>query len=708
MKNPNSAKVPQSLMNSSRTEFGTNGVPEISLKCIKGAIPTDLHGHMFIVGPVGFEDTPYGHGIPVFNGDGMVYRLDFDRPGEVGLKTEIARTPCFYADSATRTRKKYQRYRFRNWGNMRFSAALGLRNPVNTAFLAIKSPQEPNNRLLMTYDAGRPYEIDPVSLKIKTAVGTNQEWRSAVPQIKSLFNQVFPVVLSTAHPVCDEHTGEVFTINYGRSIENLLSTIPLIDGLNNMPQAVQELVEPLVDTVITNKPVQQFFSMGLKSIQDIMKGSTKLFNKLLKSTTGIEVEDFTYLIRWDGKGNLERWKLVLADCSPVKIEQSVHQIGISKDFIVIIDTAFKVGVDQILNNPLPDAEKTETALRTLLTRPQFPDSKVYIVPRDRLKRGQPTNRKTKEPEITVIPLTLPLESIHFAVDYEASNEEKPDDSVRKINLYVTHNCATDVSECIRSYDRSAYSPQDNLPSRLNGMLAIGQMDVNRLGRYVIDGDRGVIIDSKVVHNQDYTFGVGLMTYRERLLSGETVKQIEDIYAHSWGFWEELMPEFIFDLYKNYKYRLMSVEEILQLPQKPKPVYLFRLHTSTMEFADCYEFRPGYMMSSPQFVPRKNGTDSSTDGYIVCTVNTPDDDEIWIFDAKKLSAGPVCQLSYSGFNFGYTIHTTWLPKISSDTTIGNGTSDYHISVRQDYEELVKQQSEAVQELFEQHIYPKFES
>lgn len=702
-----SAKVPQSLMDSSRTEFGSNGVGQISLNTVKGEIPADLHGHMFIVGPVGFTDTPYGDGTPVFNGDGMVYRLDFDRPGEVRLKTKIAKTPCFYADLATRTRRQYNKYRFRNWGNMRFSLTLGLRNLVNTAFLVMKSPQEPNNRLLMTYDAGRPYEIDPVSLKLKTPVGTNQEWRSVVPRIKPFLNQVFPVVLSTAHPACDEHTGEIFTINYGRSIANLLSTVPFVNSINGLPQAVKDFVEPLVDNVISNESVKQFLSMGLKFTQDVFKSSAELGNKLLKPIIGVDVEDFTYLIRWNQKGSLERWKLVLLDGSPVKIEQSVHQIGVTKDFIVIIDTAFKVGVDQILNNPLPDAEKTERALRILLTRPQFPDSKVYIVRRDRLEDGQRPASSTEEIELPVIPLVLPLESIHFAVDYEASNEENSDDSVRKINLYITHNCATDVSEHIRSYDRSAYHPDQNLPSRLDGMLAIGQMDVNRLGRYVIDGDRGVILDSKVVHNQDYTFGVGLITYRERLLSGETPIQIEDIYAHSWGFWEELMPEFIFDLYKNYKYRLISIEEIRKLPQKNKPVYLFRLHTKTMEFADHYQFPLGYMMSSPQFVPRKDGTDSSTDGYIVCTVNTPNQDEIWIFDAKELSPGPVCQLNYPGFNFGYTIHTTWLPKISSYTTNSSGTSDYHISVRQDYEQFVKQQPQAVQDIFEQYIYPNFE-
>ncbi len=696
-----SATVPQSLMNSSRKEFGSNNIPEITLNVIEGEIPSDLYGHVFIIGPVGFEDTPYGHGTPVFNGDGMVYRLDFDEPEKVRLKTAIAKTPCFYADSATRTRKKYHKYRFLNWGNMRFSVPLGLRNPVNTAFLPIKSPQDIGNRLLITYDAGRPYEIDPVSLQVKTPVGSNQEWRSTVPRIKSYLNQVFPVVLSTAHPVCDERTGETFTINYGRSIANLLSTIPLVDGLNNIPQEVRGLIEPLADTVINNQSLQQFLGFGLQFTQGVLKNFTELFSKLLKSNMGIEVEDFTYLIRWNHQGSFERWKLVLPDGSPVKIEQSVHQIGISKDFILIIDTAFKVGVDQILNHPLPDIEETERVLRILLTRPQSPDSQVYIVRRDLLVEGQRPVNGTEEVELTVIPLILPLESIHFVMDYEPDSNNEPGNKLRKINLYITHNCATDVSECIRSYDRSAFHQDYNLPSRLDGMLAIGQMDVNRLGRYVIDGDRGVILDSKVVHNQDYTFGVGLITYRERLESGETVKQIENIYGHSWGFWSELMPEFIFDLYKNYKYRLMSIEEILKLPQQKKPVYLFRLNTKTMEFEDTYEFPMNHMMSSPQFVPRKDGSGSSTDGYITCTVNTPDGDEIWIFDASDLKSGTVCKLNYPGFNFGYTIHTTWLPEI------GSNISDYYVPVQKDYEELLENQEQDIKDIFEQYVFPNFQ-
>ena len=44
----------------------------------------------------------------------------------------------------------------------RISRQLGVRNPLNTAFLPMQ------DRMLLTYDAGRPYEIDTESLEVIT------------------------------------------------------------------------------------------------------------------------------------------------------------------------------------------------------------------------------------------------------------------------------------------------------------------------------------------------------------------------------------------------------------------------------------------------------------------------------------------------------------------------------------------------------------
>jgi carotenoid cleavage dioxygenase-like enzyme len=691
-----SAKVPQSLMNSSRKEFGTNDRPKLRLEVKEGTIPIDLQGHVFIVSPVGFEDSTYGKGLAVFNGDGMIYRLDLDRPEEVYLKTELARTPCFYADNAvqkqqpTRLGKAHAtrtRYRFYNWGLMRYSLVLGLRDSLNTAFLPMPFLDKGEERLLVTYDAGRPYEIDTKSLKVVTPAGSNREWRSAIP-----IKQPFPAHLSTAHPTFDIVTGEMFTVNYGRSVINLLDTIPSFEKLNELPDDIEEFFGNIARLF-----GREFLQPLFQEMRQVSEEIFGLFEKALETISGIQVPNFVYLLRWDGNGDIERWRLVLSDGSPVKIEQSVHQIGITKDYIVLIDTAFKVGVEQLLNNPIPDNEPLEKSLRILLTRPQFPDSNIYIVRRRDLVNGQRPAACDTEVTVVAKKVVLPLESIHFLTDYD-----NPDSN---ITLHIAHNCATDVSEVVRGYDESAYQPGRSLPSRLDGMLAIGQMDVNRLGRYKINGETGAIADSQVIHDDRITFGVGLYTYRERLLSGEFPSKIENIYWHSWGFWEELMPKFIFDLYKDYKHRMLGEEVMRNLPnQKPKPVYLFRVDTESMEFADAYEFPIGYMMSSPQFVPRKDGTGSSTDGYIVCIVLTPESetqDEIWIFDADKLAKGPICKLTHPLFKVGYTLHTTWLPTISSRK------ASYCIPVREDYQALVDNADSTIRELFERDIYPHFE-
>jgi carotenoid cleavage dioxygenase-like enzyme len=679
------AKVPQSLMTSSRQEFGKDGCPKLRLEVKEGAIPLDLQGHVFIVGPVGFENCNYGEGLAIFNGDGMIYRLDLDQEGEVWLKTEIARTPCFYADLALQQEQPTQsRYRFHNWGLMRYSLLLGLRDCLNTAFLPMPFPNE--ERLLVTYDAGRPYEIDTESLKVITPVGANQEWRSAVP-----IKQPFPTHLSTAHPTFDGYTGEMFTVNYGRSVVNLLDTVPFFDRFNELPDDLEQVFGSIARLV-----GQDFWQPLFQETRQVFEALFNLFEKGFESVTGIDVPNFVYLLRWDGQGDLERWRLILPDGSPVKLEQSVHQIGVTEDYLVLIDTAFKVGVEQILNNPLPDSEQLEKPLRVLLTRPQLPDSNIYIVRRRDLVNGQRPAQCDTEVTVVAKKVVLPLESIHFLTDYD-----NPDGN---ITLHIAHNCATDVSEVVRGYDESAYQPGRSLPSRLDGMLAIGQMDVNRIGRYKINGETGAITDSKVIHNDKVTFGVGLYTYRERLSSGKLPRKIENIYWHSWGFWEELMPKFIFDLYKNYKHRILSQEVMQNLPNaEAKPVYLFRVNTESMNFADIYEFPVGYMMTSPQFVPRKNGTGDSTDGYIFCSVLTPESnsqDEIWIFKADDLKSGPICKLTHSLFKVGYTIHTTWLPKIAQRT------ASYCIPIKQDYEALVQKADSTIQALFERDIYPHF--
>jgi hypothetical protein len=89
---------------------------------------------------------------------------------------------------------KYEKYQFSNYGIARFSLSLGLRNQLNTAFLPMKFAQDSCERLLVTYDAGRPYEIDTDTLEVVTPVGSNQEWRGQLDKVKFPINaKKFPL-----------------------------------------------------------------------------------------------------------------------------------------------------------------------------------------------------------------------------------------------------------------------------------------------------------------------------------------------------------------------------------------------------------------------------------------------------------------------------------------------------------------------------------
>ncbi|OCQ97947.1 hypothetical protein BCD67_02105 [Oscillatoriales cyanobacterium USR001] len=355
-------RVPQSIMTASQCEL-----TDLKLNVVEGELPDKLQGHVFIVAPVGSVDSgglPYPDGSPIFNGDGMIYRLDFDRKGEVRITNRIAQTPCYYADQATKPGSKYANYNFQNHGLSRFSKALGVRNQLNTAFLNMRFSEDAIDRLLVTFDAGRPYEIDTESLEVVTPVGSNVEWR---PEISRGFP--FAPVLSTAHPVFDAFTDEMFIVNYGRSFGNFLETIPLIYEAEKLPQAIKKVLEAIARFLNAQKIVKFLLS----KISQFFGCIFQFFLNLIEKIAKINLQNFVYLIRWDGVGEFDRWKLVLSDRSPVIINQSLHQIGLTRNYIILMDTAFSVGLAQTFNNPIPKHKHIEQAIRDILSRPVSPD-----------------------------------------------------------------------------------------------------------------------------------------------------------------------------------------------------------------------------------------------------------------------------------------------------------------------------------------------
>ncbi|MBE9031557.1 carotenoid oxygenase family protein [filamentous cyanobacterium LEGE 11480] len=682
-------KLPPAVMSASRIELSNQ-----PLDILEGQLPDDLQGHLFFIGPVGSVESgglPYAKGDPIFNGDGMVFRLDFEGRAPK-ISSSIMKTPDFYADEATQKIEQFRSLAFKNHGVSRFSFGLGMRNQLNTAFVPMQRQGDDTSRLLVTFDAGRHYEINPKSLEVMTPIGSNQEWRP-----ETTFLSPFQPVLSTAHPVYDGATGELLTVNYGRSMSSFMSAIPWVEAAEKFPGEILKLLEAIARLFKVEWILKLTFG-------NLAIFSTKLLLSVvqqLEKITNLNIANFTYLMRWDGSGELERWRLVLPDGTPVKIRQSLHQIGLTQRYVILVDTSFSIGLAQVFNNPLPHVPKLEGLFRQLLSSPANPDSKIYIVRREDLQQGQLTTQSDQEVTVTVQPLNLPMEVLHFAVDYE--------DTEDMITLHLGHICADDAAAWIREFDVNAEINHESVPGRLAGMQT-EVMDVSRLGRYEVNPKTGSIVAAKIISDIDLTWGVEFYTYANYPNLGQPVGQVKHIYWTSFGCWPELLTKFSYDLLKNYKYRTVPTDTLLDWAAQGqgKPAALFRLNTETQSIEDKYQLSSdaeyGALVNSPQFVPRASRSQAAEldqDGYIICTVFVGEQSQIWIFDGQCLSQGPICKLGHAALNFGFTLHSTWLP------TLERTAQDYKIDVRSDYQSLVGHQGQKVQQLFEEQVYPHFE-
>lgn len=704
---PPAPVIPDSLMTASAEEQTALALAPLDGT---GPLPADLGGHVFFVAPVGGVDSIVdGYGLPradgttIFNGNGMVFRLDFDGSGGVAVTSRLAKTPDYYADLITYDVSLFAPLRFNDMGLVRFGI-LGSRNQINTAFVPMLQRGQPP-RLILTWDAGRPYEIDPATLDLVTPVGTRDEWKA------TLFSFLpFPVVLATAHPCFDSRTGELYGVNYGRSLLNFAgmggygravedgkaSGPPLVPppGLSPILLAdLDRLCGEAADAIDDGRPfpeidramdavVDALSKLGrdgrpLKRLAEIKFGGTP--------TTGAPEfdlfgENFVRLVRWNGSGPLEVFNLVMPDQSPVVILNTMHQIAITRSWVVLMDTAFKFGLETLFNNPFPNLPRLERLLRWLLTNPQISSTPVYLVRRADLKAGVST--------VVVKPLSFTPESVHVLADY--------DDLDDRITIYCQHNAATDISEWLRAYDQSP-GTRENPPQILRGLISVGQMDLNRLGRHVIDAATGTLVESKILTDVERGLAYGLYSLRETQDGDQQHDRLETLYWAGLGLWDDMSTKFIDRLYARYPNRILPLMELHELRANGGlQGSILRIDCGSMSIVDAYLLPAGNWLCSLQFVPGKSG------GYLVTTVATtapaPGGSEIWIFDANNLAAGPKWKRGASGLSFGFTLHTAYLAEVAPRACT------YDVPVEKDYADLGPRLDEQARDFIEKYVIP----
>jgi len=199
-----------SLALGSHTEIGGQGDGDEALTVVEGKLPSDMLGHVLIVASV-----PDRADLPLLTGEGVVYRLSFDK-SEARIKTRVIRTDDWYVAQKVRGTSD-------DFGLIfdiaQFSPTFGARNLANTALLPMM-----DGRLLATYDMGRPIELDPRTLQPITPVGLQDGWRPSMD--KGLFTMHFV----TAHPAYDAQEQVVYAINYGLSVLTQFLRIVRWDG----------------------------------------------------------------------------------------------------------------------------------------------------------------------------------------------------------------------------------------------------------------------------------------------------------------------------------------------------------------------------------------------------------------------------------------------------------------------------------------------
>ena len=167
------------------------------LGVVAGTWPADLSGELVISAP--HPDT--FDGPHPFFGEGMTYRLSLEA-GTHGAPTGSFAWRQARIDSPS-ARLRAKRPDVFSASMMGVQSPFGITNSANTA------PLPWGDRLFMTWDVGRPVEVDPLTLGFLGDVGHRSQWNvfEISPQ------PVLPLVMSTAHPVIDPDRQVMWSVN---------------------------------------------------------------------------------------------------------------------------------------------------------------------------------------------------------------------------------------------------------------------------------------------------------------------------------------------------------------------------------------------------------------------------------------------------------------------------------------------------------------
>ncbi len=389
------------------------------------------------------------------------------------------------------------------------------------------------------------------------------------------------------------------------------------------------------------------------------------------------------LMRWRGEGELESWKVCDESGKDIRIRQSVHELIFTRDYIILADAAFAVGMGFLTpwkSTPLP-SQKTD----------------VYIVDRRQLVSGQ-KSVCAKRAEIDEA-------CIHLAAEYE-----NPQDV---ITVYMLHTPATNTAEIIRIDDKDLGGV--HFAKHMVGYGTLPVMDISAVGKHTLNiKNSAVHVKSEYIQDERYCWGPYIYTYMGR----QTRPLCEqDLFVMFKGFKRELLPRRIYEAHKDMPNRKVPLERMVSPVQNGKSAggidvnnCIVRIDKERFQIADAYEMPNGVYLHTIACI---ESSDENACGYVLAGVvrdveqnEKSSGHEYWLFEADKLSCGPICTLSHPLLNNSILFHALYLSH-KQEKLLDKKDATYHVSLREDFpKEEIERYNPEVMQVFEKVIWPYF--
>ncbi len=382
-----------------------------------------------------------------------------------------------------------------------------------------------------------------------------------------------------------------------------------------------------------------------------------------------------YLLRWDGKGEFEKWAVVNEQGENIRVMQSIHELIFTRDYIILADTAFLTGAEILSpwkNAPLPN---TKTV--------------VYIVDRRHMQKSGG--------KLVAKRIEIDEACIHLTAEYENPNDV--------LSIYMLHTPATNTAEIIRSYDKDMYGRR--FAEHVVGYGTLPVLDISSVGKHVVDAKNSKVITSEYIRDKRCCWGPYMYTYmgRQTRALGE-----QDFFVMFKGFQAEMLPKRIYNAYKDVKNRRVALKDMFVHKTVECNNSIARIDKKNFGISDMYELPDKVLLFTISCIE----TGGKSGGYLLAGIardaaegEASGGHEYWIFKADKLSDGPICKLGHKMLNNSILFHTLYLTQ-RQEKELDKKIPEYAVEIREDYplKELERYGPE-VKQVFKDVIYPYFE-